>query len=529
MSEGRPPGAAPRSFTRFVLPFAYTLLPDTDGSSAKGSLPGYIPDEPPPAERQLYLTGETRQVLFDRAVWLRLDANCSSFAFSWIRPDNPGQPLRLRRKAPRLVLFEYEAAKTERSPTNVGFLLLDIDVEDGVTTVSVDEFLHFNELFRYFGEPFAGHAAQKDLGRSLRSYLAGAEQAGEALGCCTDRLYGGRWESLLGFPLEVKGQTFRLNASIRRNANGSSPAVHPDNRAFVWTAAVMDSGAHSIQERWGSGLREPEQFGHWVHLLNVDLPASSPAETHAARTRFETSWAQERTYYRWAEWGSWYGFSYHSGAAIIPPERNPPLWQHWAGIYFDQVILLLYVRTAAFAFSSELSSISGRARERGYESRQWLVDEFAKLRWQFALFTNLYRFPLLSNQQQGLEMYVLARKWMDADELFNEVDQEIRNCDEYLASFTQTRQARASTVLNLVAMVGLVLGLGLALVQAGLRMPWVKMDSQVPARWPSFLWGAAAAIACGALAVIFWWPLQAATERLMRLIPGRKPKKGLDQ
>jgi hypothetical protein len=525
MSEGASPRAnEPRSFTRFVLPFGYSLQRHSDAVRAEDSVPRFVAAEPPLQERKLYLTGETRQVLFERALWLQLNGKDVGFDFRWNVPSEIGLPMSLHRNPPRLVLFEREAAR-EKDPLKVGFLILDIEVKEEIGPDNLDRLLHFNELFRYFAEPFAGHAARRDLAVSIREYLAGAESAGETLGCCTERLYGGRWESFFKFPLQIGNQTYGLDATIRRTDGDSKTAIHPDNRAFVWTAAVVAGGAGALKERWGGDLRKPEEFGQWIHLLNVDFPCSWPTRTHEARTDFETAWAHKRTYYRWAEWGSWYGFCYHGGAAILPPETDPPLCQHWSGIYFDQVLLLLYVRTAAFAFSSRLSAISEEAREGGNGSREWL-GQFAELRWQFTLFTNLYRFPLLSNQQQGLEMYVLARKRMDADELFEEVDKEIRNCDEYLASYTQSKQARASTVLNLVAMVGLVLGLGLALVQAGLRMPFVRVVEKNPDKWPSFIWGALLTILFGALAVVFWRPLQTATEHLMGWLSAGKPKKG---
>ncbi|MGH8613413.1 MAG: hypothetical protein ACREYF_15710 [Gammaproteobacteria bacterium] len=61
---------------------------------------------------------------------------------------------------------------------------------------------------------------------------------------------------------------------------------------------------------------------------------------------FEREWAKERTYRRWEEWGSYYGFNYHSGAMLGPPETNPPFWRHFAEVYFDQVLLLLYLRVS---------------------------------------------------------------------------------------------------------------------------------------------------------------------------------------
>ena len=518
----------PRSFTRFVLPFAYALVPDPD---SREPTPRYVElkDTDFSDERKLYLTGETRHVLFDRAVWLQLEGTegkAVEFDFRWNIPDELGIPLNLHRKHPQLVLFEHEAAK-EEGPLNVGFLLLDIEVKDKINPYNLDRLLHFNELFRYFAEPFSGHAKARKVAVALEDYVAEAKHAGEKFEGLTEKLYEARWESLLNFPLQIGRRTYQLDATIRRGEIHPDPAIHPDNRAFVWTAAVMEGGAGALQKPWGGDLRKPEEFGQWIHFLNVDPPSSLPSRTHEARTSFETDWARKRTYYRWAESGSWYGYCYHGGAAVIPPWRDPdpPLWQHWSGMYFDQILLLLYVRTAAFAFSSGLSAISAEARRRGYKSREWLSDEFAQLRWQFALFTNLYRFPLLSNQQQGLEMYVLARKRMDADELFEEVDEEIRNCDEYLASYTQTRQTRASTRLNMIAIVGLILGLALALVQADLRLPWIQGASSNAVRWKTFFVGLALAGGVGACLGLIWRFTANVWRRVRKTRPVSKSKK----
>ncbi len=247
MSGDLPRGFEPRSFTRFVLPFAYTLKEHRDGSSTKDVLPRYVKDEPPPPERQLYLTGETRQVLFSRAIWLRLKGDGGGFDFTWTRSTGP--QLDLHRSAPRIVLFEYEASKTEPDPMSVGFLLLDIATKGELTPDDIDSLLHFNQLFRYFDQPFEGHAAQTDLGGSLRSYFEKAEAGGEELGYCTDRLYGGRWESLLWSPINVDRKRFQLDATIRRDPAHPTASAHPDNsfdmswrRRMMHSSSLIDAG-----------------------------------------------------------------------------------------------------------------------------------------------------------------------------------------------------------------------------------------------------------------------------------------------
>ena len=115
--------------------------------------------------------------------------------------------------------------------------------------------------------------------------------------------------------------------------------------------------------------------------------------------------------------------------------EEPPLWRHFGGMYFDQALLLLYVRISLFRFSLKLNGISEASLDSRQEvdSREQWTMKFQALRWHFALFANLYQFPLLSNQQQGLEMYTLARKHMDIDAFFDEIQKEIEGRHEYLA------------------------------------------------------------------------------------------------
>jgi Mg2+ and Co2+ transporter CorA len=131
-------------------------------------------------------------------------------------------------------------------------------------------------------------------------------------------------------------------------------------------------------------------------------------------------------------------------------------------MYFDMFLLLLYVRVTLFRFSTQLTVISKGARgQQGDNIEKW-SEEFEKLRWQFALFTNLYQFPLISNQQQGLELYALARKCLDVDDLYKEVQSEVRSSHEFILQKQQQRQSETTTRLTMVATIGLALSIVLA-------------------------------------------------------------------
>ena len=254
----------------------------------------------------------------------------------------------------------------------------------------------------------------------------------------------------------------------------------------MWTCAIVEGGGTALAEAFPTPRFEASAFGHWIKLLNVDEPGETPDKTHES-TEFERNWARERSYHRWEEQGTFYGFNYHCGAMLGPPSKPPeapPLWQHFGHMYFDQTLLLLYLRVGSFSFSRQLSCISAQARDttaarcKGRIRR--VAAAFQGLRWDFALFTNLYEFPLLSNQQQGLEMYEKARESMDVRQLFREIQEEIRSSHEYLEVRAGQEQTHMSTRLTVVATMGLALGLATSFL--GMNIIVDKDSSGKPSR-----------------------------------------------
>lgn len=127
-----------------------------------------------------------------------------------------------------------------------------------------------------------------------------------------------------------------------------------------------------------------------------------------------------------------------------------------------------------FRFSESLSRLSSDMRRHGDALPEPLRERFDELRRELALFTNLYQFPLVSNQQQGLELYSLARKWLDIDQLFREVQQEIESTHSYVELRDTQRLARATAILSYVGSVGLALGLAMAFLGMNVIIPDFK-------------------------------------------------------
>jgi hypothetical protein len=474
------PDLEPVTFSRFVLPFAYR---PTKGPSdgAKGC---YQPTPDPWSsgrndglglERREYLTPETATTLFRRARWFHLEGAALG---PFVATFAGGQSLQVQLKPPRLVLFEAtdvrpdargEGRAADKDPAELlrtGFLILDLFFPKDAG-LDLSHLLEVNELFRYWREPFPGHYECK---RGPRCFQREALYQGEKAAWPKSLEAPVRWEKDRTVQLFPKGWETKARAWIERSTpHGGQPSAcdlldlgwvaFTDPRAYVWSCVVAEGGGNALRTAAQKAKARPEELGHWVALLNVDHPA------HLTPTAFETTWAEERTYTRWADDGSFYGFASHSGVALVPPFHEPPIWRQFMTMHFDQTLLLLYLRVTTFRFSQRLSEISGQAVKAARSESGAFLEKFRALRWAFALFTNLYQFPLLSSQQQGIEMYEKARKHMDVDALFDEVQREIQTTEEYLDGVVQGEQTDAQVVLSVVATVGLALALALSWVQ----------------------------------------------------------------
>jgi Mg2+ and Co2+ transporter CorA len=77
---------------------------------------------------------------------------------------------------------------------------------------------------------------------------------------------------------------------------------------------------------------------------------------------------------------------------------------------------------------------------------------------------NHQQFPLISNQQQALEIYQIARRQLDVNELYQEVNEQIRSAHELFNAKAQRRQSRSTEELTYVATAALIPSLAAGIV-----------------------------------------------------------------
>lgn len=450
---GDPAETSSSSFTCFILPFAYKPELITPLHPPEKC---YLPFEIPNLDwREKYLTEETANVLFNQAKWFELEEggynHLKTFRIKQGKDDEgKDRTCEVRCRPPRLVLFEWpdenriteksDNGKTDYDLLQTGMLIVELYFGE-CRDVFFEDLLWLNELFRYWQKPYQEH----DHGPPEK-YMDFFKDAGFIK---FEDHYLTRWTKLLE-PLVKLGDKY---ISLIPDLSDNDWRVHADSRAYVWTAAVLEKGGNSLRDFFNMPGAPACRFGHWIKLLNVDQPEESELSTHGS-TQFERTWADKHTYKRWEEYGTFYGYNYHCGAMLAPQKKanGLPLCRHFREIYLDQALLLLYLRVTLFRFSMKLHEISvGARKDNGHDKTEEWSDRFKKLRWDFSLFTNLYQYPLLSNHQQSLEMYSIARSAMDVDDLFREVQQEIHGCEEHLANRQMDKMTKLTARLTAVA------------------------------------------------------------------------------
>lgn len=471
---GGNPAQQPASFSRFVLPFAYRLEARAV-RDLQAALPALRqePDswshlarwEPVDANEPFgkvelrtrvdYYTAETAEVLFGRRTrrfrltWPQETPEPAKVLVTKRNLDRaspcpaadqnkvPGQALTVvgALQAPELILFEFDVKDGDPdSPLHMGLLVHTVYFD---TPLDSSALFAFNECFRNTRRPFPEYGYTLDVSQIpwLPRIAKRCVDPACAQHCADgDAPFSRLWHDALDAPLSIAGAAWHLfsaeasthmrHAQIGLDTRIRNPMVHADYRTHTWTAAVSSGGGYDLRH----AKADAANSNGWLRLLNVDGPGLA-ADTSAVWTEFMKDWLKDHTYQRWAP-GSLYGFTPHSGAAWLPDTRSwddpTPLQQHFHTLYFDQLTLMLYLRSALFGFSRDISLLTRRMQRRETTG----TTEFSRLERQFSVFTNLYQFPLLSHQQQALEMYVKLRNAMDIDDFYKEVQDELRHMAE---------------------------------------------------------------------------------------------------
>lgn len=422
--------------------------------------------------RQDYFAVDTHKALFERASWYSLHGTEKLCIAHYGDFEVMAQKV-------QMVLFEEGEVKGDFDELRTGFLILDVYLAHPSRIATVNELLNFNYAFRYMAPPFAGYEHKKnqkwcpaftsvvDLCGLKSEIIQNIEDFNPENDITADKAmrFAGMFLQFLMLPIQHKnnGTLTQLVSSkeavksilnlglLKQEADNTSSGcdllIYPDHRLFSRCYAEMPKGAFDLtpESPENGALQHSSQ---WIKLLNVER---APEQIELG-TEFEMQWIDDkRTYQRWQHLGTLYGFGYNSCALLAEPCDDPPLKRHFTENYLDTTLLLLFARVTLFRFSNTLNAYTQKVMDEIQQSDDTVKDNrsvFEKLRFKFSLFVNLYKFPLISNQQQAIEMYSLQRETMDIDELFQEIDSEINSTHEALQLIETHQQTSETQTLN---------------------------------------------------------------------------------
>jgi hypothetical protein len=477
--------AVPTSnFTLFILPFRYELRP-TDARQLDAvvfeeeNLDRQADDVVP---RVRYLTGETRGIMFGQqdngSLFSRVQQEVRSYrltaccALRWHAKERDQlieMPVTLR-----VVLFDRPSAegtglRRHESCGCVGFLIVRVTMVDGMRFADL---LDVNANFRLLHYQWAGQAEQLKEHRTVGSVPEGWARfpvfdlwipGGASIPASDEHWNVSFWRELLHYPVREGKQRFRIQADID---------TYPDDRAYITSHACVD-GLDWQVDADGLPVMDSHLGVAWHQFLYVE---DSEAPPRGGLARFEYEWVKQRTYRRWGIDLRLFGFSNYSFCSLCTPSTGfPPAVVHFEQMYLDQLLLLLYQRTAVFGFGRELTALTQR-----WKREKWgaVRKQFRELRAAFGQFVNLYWFPAFTNQVQGLEMYELARRELGNQELFDELRTEMEGAWGFMES--QTAHA-----LNLGAAVFASVGLIVTYLGMSLFQPDASLPGALQLLWPS--------------------------------------------
>ena len=208
------------------------------------------------------------------------------------------------------------------------------------------------------------------------------------------------------------------------------------------------------------------QRGDWARLCHCDFPGKAAMPYSGPfLDDFEAKHCYDR-YFPHPSGPPYYASrhlfaGYHYALVGAGGFMDGTLVHHFRRHYF-QLGLAAHMEVASLlALSSRVTNavrdlnIEGRTHKAGKK----FAGRMQAIGRDFLEFVHLFRFTGLSNQLQPTEMLALWRERLGLRDLFDDVKAEIETANNFLFAIDQARQAEAAARLNVIAVVGVVLGL----------------------------------------------------------------------
>lgn len=175
-----------------------------------------------------------------------------------------------------------------------------------------------------------------------------------------------------------------------------------DDRMFV----VSWYGDDKLSYKLKSNYKDSNEWYKYIFVDNGDATVKN--------NQMKNSLIKEATYDRWSGDGTLYGITRYSFVCLTNRSWFPIniVKPHMNTMYFQMVTLLLANRASILRFSDEIAAVASSQE----------IDRLQPLYERYLTFYNRLYFKEVTHQDQGIELYDIARKHMRIDEHIEKLD-----------------------------------------------------------------------------------------------------------
>lgn len=332
-----------------------------------------------------------------------------------------------------------------------------------------DDILRINDYARRLYPQFLAYSDSKDFRPTdapKDSFLASEISiSGLGIEIVEDFSYYDLVESLRGEPYKLPnhiskllGDQFKVGTrESKQRYSKSYILLNPliDDRMFTHCIYYPPEGLEELRIFDESS----EEYSYvksdfWYSYLFVDPDIETTCHSRPMKREL----LKKHTYDRWIEYNNQYGCQSHlfglsRYSFMIVAERQwfaqNILINHHRYIYFQMLALALVQRGAVIRFSAEAANISEAITANLEPSKQKkLIREIYR---GYLHFTNKIYFREVTPQEQGIELYDLARKSMEIDTDMQALHQEVGELHQYAVLLEGEKSNKEAVRLTWIA------------------------------------------------------------------------------
>ncbi len=211
-----------------------------------------------------------------------------------------------------------------------------------------------------------------------------------------------------------------------------------DDRMFVVCYAENETLIECLQ----SDDDNYKQNDDWYRYLFVD--GKSKTVQYAP---MQAKLSEESTYPRWLGWGTMWGVTRYSFVALTTRGGRDLILPHTQYVYMQMAIIMLATKASLARFGNEVSRLSNLKDDDKLEEKVQIMYEY------YIKFVNKLYFRELTFQDQGIELYRIAKSIMDFDKEIKDLDNEISELHTYISfKHEKNRNDRLETISELGAL-----------------------------------------------------------------------------